>query len=351
VKQIKLLLVSPCFGTYGGIEAFVLAVAEAVRREPDFAVRLCFKKVKGFALSPGLAAMLRHEAILFVDRAGRELADAIQWADIVHLQNASPDVVFLAKFFRKPVVLTIHNYMRHEWSLHRWLWRISARWADARWYNSNFVWNTWEKNRKRRGSRRVPTVSKLPQGWISPNQRRGFVFLGRWIENKGIDTLVDAYAQADLDRESWPLLLIGEGPLRPAIEARIQSHGLRSVHVAGFVDESTKADRIKNARWVIVPPQTKEDLGLTAIEARSLGVPCIITRDGGLPEAGGSQALVCEPGDSRALANLLQQAAQMSEAEYLQRANRTRDELQNELMPMDFYARSYRQIIQGEPVQ
>jgi glycosyltransferase involved in cell wall biosynthesis len=350
VKQIKLLLVSPCFGTYGGIEAFVLAVTEAVRRDPDFTVRLCFKKVKGFALSPGMAAMLRHETILFVDRAGRDLADAIKWADIVHLQNASPDVVFLAKFYRKPVVLTIHNYMRHEWSLHRFLWRISARLADARWYNSNFVWNTWEGNHKRRGSRRVPTVSKLPEGWVSPNQRRGFVFVGRWIEHKGIDTLVDAYAQANLDRESWPLLLMGEGPLQLAIQSQIQKHGLRTVHVAGFVDEATKADRMKNARWVVIPPETKEDLGLTAIEARSLGVPCIITRDGGLPEAGGSQALICEPGDSRALADLLEQAAKMDEAEYVERAKRTREELQNELQPMDFYAQSYRRILQGEAV-
>jgi len=75
VRTIKLLLVSPCFGTYGGIEAFVLAVADAVRQEPDFVVRLCFKKVKGFALHPGLAAMLRQESVLFVDRAGGDLAD------------------------------------------------------------------------------------------------------------------------------------------------------------------------------------------------------------------------------------------------------------------------------------
>ena len=30
---------------------------------------------------------------MFVDRAGSQLADAIKWADIVHLQNASPDVI------------------------------------------------------------------------------------------------------------------------------------------------------------------------------------------------------------------------------------------------------------------
>ena len=324
-------------------------MAEAVRREPDFEVHVCFKKVKGFALHPNLATMLRHESVMFVDRAGRELADAIKWADIVHLQNASPDVVALAKFYGKRVVLTIHNYMRREFSLHRILWRMSARWADARWYNSNFVWNTWE-SRKRRGSRKVPTTSKLPEGWTPPNERRGFVFIGRWIANKGIETLLDAYAQADLDRAAWPLLLMGDGPLRPAVKAKIDNQHIGGISMEGFVDEATKAKRMQQARWAVVPPNTNEDFGLTAVEARSLGVPCIITRDGGLPEAGGAQALVCEPGAPRDLATLLEQASRMSETEYGERATRTREELAHELEPMDFYARAYRRSLGGESV-
>jgi glycosyltransferase involved in cell wall biosynthesis len=349
LKKAKLLLVSPCQGTYGGIEAFVLAVADAVRREPDFDVRICFKKTKGFALDPSLAAMLQHEAVLFVDRAGKELAEAIRWADIVHLQNASPDVVALAKLFGKRLVLTIHNYMRREFSLHRVLWRLSARLADARWYNSNFVWNTWE-SRKRHGSRKVHTVSKLPEGWTPPSERSGFVFIGRWIANKGIDTLVEAYSKATIDREGWPLVLMGDGPLRSAIQTKIDKEQLRGVRVEGFVDEATKAQRLQKARWVVVPPNTNEDFGLTAIEARNLGVPCIITRDGGLPEAGGRQALVCEPNDARGLAKLLEQASHMNESEYVERAARTREELAHELEPLGFYARAYRNILRGEPV-
>jgi glycosyltransferase involved in cell wall biosynthesis len=350
MKPAKVLLVSPCQGAYGGIEAFVLAVAEAVRREPDFVVRICFKKMKNFALHPSLATMLRHESVMFVDRAGRQLADAIKWADLIHLQNASPDVVFLAHFFRKRIVLTIHNYMRSEWSLHRLLWRISARLAHARWYNSDFVWNTWEGRRKRRGSRKVPTTSRLPEGWTTPHQRRGFVFVGRWIANKGIETLIDAFAQAEIDRERWPLVLIGDGPLRAALEADIKKRALAGIEIAGFVDEATKAERMKNARWVVVPPNTHEDFGLTAIESRHLGVPCIITRDGGLPEAGGGQALACEPNDRKALAGLLEKAANMSESEYAARAERTREELAHELEPIDFYPRSYRCILRGETV-
>src|SRR4029077_18192107 len=257
--QNKLLLVSPCQGTYGGIEAFVIRLADAVQRETDFSVRVCFKKVKGFSLHPSLAGMLRGQPVSFVDRAGLELANAVKWADIVHLQNASPDVIFLAKAFRKRLALTIHNYMPRDRTAHHWLWQIGARFADARWYNSNFVWRTWEGDSPRRGSRKVPTTSRLPKGWVPPEQRRGFVFVARWIANKGIETLVDAYAQAKLDRNAWPLVLIGDGPLKPAVETQIQDRGL-TIQMPGFVDDSTKAEYMKKAKWTVVPPHTNEDL-------------------------------------------------------------------------------------------
>ena len=348
MKPIKLLLVSPCLGAYGGIEAFVMAVATAVRREPDFEVRVVFKKTKYFAKQPSLKQMLHGKSVDFCERADKDLAAAIRWADIVHLQNASPDVVLLAKLLRKRLVLTIHNHMSRPWNGHRLLWRLSARFADARWYNSQFVWDTWEGDRKRAGSRKVATTSTLPEGWTPPEKRVGFAFIGRWIANKGIDTLVDAYAAAKLDHEKWPLVLMGDGPLRSLIEYATQRRTVRGVRVLGFVTEETKAEQMKNARWVVVPPNTREDFGLTAIEARHLGVPCIITRDGGLPEAGGKQALICEPGDTAGLTRLLEEASRMSEAEYAERARRTREELATELEPMEFYPRAYRRILRGE---
>lgn len=343
----RVVIVSPCQGAYGGIEAFVLAVAAALRRERDIEVRICLKRVKGFALQPSLKTMVKGEDVIYTDRgADRDLLDAIKWADVVHLQNAPPDVAFFTKFFRKPLVMTIHNYMGREFTLHRLLWRLSAACATERWYNSQFVWDTWEPERKRAGSRKVPTVSKLPEGWTPPEQRRGFVFVSRWIANKGIDTLVDAYAQAAIDHERWPLTLMGDGPLRSLIEYAITKRDIKGVRVLGFVDEATKTTEMQNARWIVVPPNTREDFGLTAVEARHLGVPCIITRDGGLPEAGGRQALICEPADPAALAKLLEQAAAMGESEYAERATRTRAELATELEPMEFYAREFRRIAQ-----
>ena len=47
----------------------------------------------------------------------------------------------------------------------------------------------------------------------------------------------------------------------------------------------------------------------------------------------------------------LEQAARMSETEYAERARRTRDELEIELEPMEFYARAYRRMVHGELVE
>ncbi len=347
--KTKVVIVSPSLGAYGGIEAFVLAVADAVRRESDMEVRICIKRVPGFALQPSLKTMLQGENVIYTDPgADRDLIETIRWSDVVHLQNATADVAFFAKLFRKPIAITIHNHMIRELTPHGLLCRFVAAMADERWYNSQFVWDTWEPRRKRSGSRKVPTVSKLPDGWTPPEERRGFVFLGRWIANNGVDTLVDAYAVAKLDREEWPLVLMGDGPLRKLIEYAIARREIGGIQVLGFVDEPRKAEQIKNSRWIVIPSNTNQGFGLTAVEARHLGVPCIITRDGGLPEAGGRQALTCEPNDSNALAKLLEQAAAMREEEYAERARLTREELAIELEPIEFYGRAYRRLAHGK---
>ncbi|MEO5720555.1 MAG: glycosyltransferase family 4 protein [Chthoniobacterales bacterium] len=340
MRPTRVLIAAPCQGGYGGIEAFILAVAEAVRREPEMEARICLLRTKGTKMQPDLKAMLRGEDPLICERVDRDLVAAIRWADVVHLQNASPAVVFLSKLFCKRLVLTIHNHQPKGFDLQRW----SAPFANERWYNSQFVWNNWEPAKKRAGSRKVPTTSVFPEGWTPPAERRGFVFIGRWLANKGIDTLLDAYAQAQLDREQWPLVMMGDGPLRSLIEYAVKKRGVPGIEVLGFVDPETKTERIRNARWMVVPPNTKEGLGLAALEARNVGVPCIITRDGGLPEAGGGQALMCEPNNPAALSALLEQAATMSEAEYAARAHRTCEELAAELEPIGFYAREFRRL-------
>ena len=325
-RKIKVLIVSPCQGTYGGMDAFVLTLAKELNNNPAVQVRVCFKRVKGFKLQDNFQIMCEKSQVSFsfIDKGSLALLKEIKWADIVHGQNTSPDVIFLSKLLGKHLVLTIHNYWCiRNFGIYSIIWRLVAKLADARWYNSNFVWQTWEPKSKSKKSSTVPTVSQLPEGRLPISERHGFVFLARWIQNKGIDILVKAYAKADLDRQKWPLRLMGDGPLRPQIEEYVKEQEVHGIEILGFVNQQKKAEVIRSSRWMVVPPQTNEDFGLTAIEARNVGVPCIVTRDGGLPEAAGNQALVCDPGSVARLASLLEIAATMPEDEYQARANAT----------------------------
>jgi glycosyltransferase involved in cell wall biosynthesis len=278
-----------------------------------------------------------------VSRASAALLRAMREADIVHALNPSPDVVVPARLLGKGPVVTVFNRRQTAWSPRGLLWRAGLALAPSRCYISQFVWDTWEPRRKRAGSERMVAVSELPQGEVAPAERAGFCFVGRFIENKGIEELVQAYAQARIPHAEWKLTLIGDGPIRPRVEKLIDALGLRNVHVAGFVDAETKARALRSARWIVAPHRTQEDLGLAPIEGRSVGVPSIVTRDGGLPEAAGASALVCEPGDVAGLAALLERAARMPAAEYAQRAATGRDTLPQLVRPLtadrEIYAR------------
>jgi len=344
---MKVLIVSPSFGTFGGLEAFIFTLTDALVAQ-GINVTLAFKRVKGdFKLDDSLQRYVESTpaAVHFVDRASSELDTLIKAADIVHGQNTSIDVALLARRADTPLVLTIHGWRREKWTprglLNLWAHRLAKR----VWYNSDFVWDTWEPRGKRPTSGKLPVVSDLPTGVAPANDRSGFIFAARWIENKGLRVLLEAYARADIDRNRWPLVLLGDGPLRPEIERTIDDRGIEGVDIRGFVDNDTRNHLIRHARWMVTPPHTNEDLGLTPIEARHVGVPAIITRDGGLPEAGGRHALICEPDDPDGLRHLLETAAEMPDEEYKRISKATREELLDYLQPMSVYADAYKRVL------
>jgi glycosyltransferase involved in cell wall biosynthesis len=262
----------------------------------------------------------------------------------VHGSTCSPDIALFAKLARKPLVLTIHNWFRGHHGWRNRLWYACSRLADWRTYNSRFVAGTWEPSGSKPHSDVIPTVSHLPDDEAPIEARRGFLFIARLIDNKGLDILVDAYARARVDRAEWPLRIAGDGPLRPWLDAQIAERRLEGIEVLGFLSEAEKAQRLAHAKWLVAPANTKEDMGLTPIEARSVAVPAIVTRDGGLPEAGGPSALLCAPGDVADLTLALERAAAMGDEEYRHRSSLARDSLRDYLRPLSAYVAIYERV-------
>ena len=343
---MRVLLAAPTFGVYGGIEVFVMTLADWLRSNTEHEIRVCFKVVEGCQVAPTLESHCARfgSAHEFVRRGSRRLLANIRWAELVHSNTCSPDIALLSKLAGRPLVLTVHNWFRGKRGLRNRVWYFCNRIADWRTYNSAFVLRTWEPDGPRTRSDLIPTVSALPQGEVDPEQRRGFFFISRLLENKGVDVLVKAYAQARIDRSRWPLTIAGDGPRGEWARSYIAQHALEGIELLGFVTEEEKARRIAGAKWLVAPANTKEDMGLTPIEARSVGVPAIVTRDGGLPESAGPAAVLCRPGDVDDLSAGLERVTTMSEAEYCQRATLARESLRTYLRPLSDYVAIYERV-------
>jgi glycosyltransferase involved in cell wall biosynthesis len=351
LSNIKILMLAPCLGKFGGIETFCLTLAEDLINRGAL-VRLLRKKVVGF-LDDGSIKKNENEirsswtdkeskrfSSQFVSPRDSIIKNAIQECDLVHLHNPMVEGVWHAKKFRKPCVMTIYNWRRRGIHPRLWVWRWAVSQADRRWYISEFVWHSWEK-KKRKGSARLPVVSRMPRGETAHDKRKGFLFIGRWVPNKGIRILLEAYARLEADAKEWPLTMLGDGPLREQVLHTIQQQGIQGVQLPGFVSESERHRYTREAKWMVTPPHTQEDLGLTPLEARSVSVPCIASTDGGVQETAGPHALFCKPGDINSLLDCLKKAIQMEENHYQKLSKLSKVDLEQYVRPLDEYAKEY----------
>jgi glycosyltransferase involved in cell wall biosynthesis len=120
---------------------------------------------------------------------------------------------------------------------------------------------------------------------------------------KGHGVLVEASA---LVRRSVPdarFVLVGRGPFEPDVRRRARELGVEASFVfAGYRED---AQRIMTAFDVLAVPSVYDGLSIALLEAMSLGVPAVLTRVGGNPEAvsHGEQGLIVPPADPAALAD------------------------------------------------
>ena len=130
--------------------------------------------------------------------------------------------MWFAKKFSKPCVMTIYNWRRKGLHPRLWAWKWAVSKAHRKWYISEFVWNSWEYKRKW-NSARLPVISRMPKEECEPHKRKGFLYVGRWIPNKGIRILIEAYRLSSPNPSEWPLTMLGDGPLKAEVEERRQT--------------------------------------------------------------------------------------------------------------------------------
>ena len=150
----------------------------------------------------------------------------------------------------------------------------------------------------------VPTrPSRLP---LTAPPTAGFA--GRLVREKGVDTLLLAFANVVREIPEARLVLVGDGPERHRLLGLVEELELASaVSLLGQLPRAAMEEALSRAWVQVIPSCWEEPFGLTALDAMMRGTAVIASASGGLVETitHGHSGLLVPPGDSQALTEAL----------------------------------------------
>jgi colanic acid/amylovoran biosynthesis glycosyltransferase len=142
---------------------------------------------------------------------------------------------------------------------------------------------------------------------VTPREPGLVLHVGRLVEKKGTRVLIEALARVGDMR----LIVIGDGPLRTALERQARELGER-VRFLGELPSDEVAQWMRRASVLAAPSLTAADgdaegLPNVVVEAAASGLPVVGTRHSGIPEAidDGVSGFLVPEGDAEALASRL----------------------------------------------
>lgn len=141
--------------------------------------------------------------------------------------------------------------------------------------------------------------------------------IGRVCEQKGQALLIEAARRLAGEGIWSELVLVGDGEMRPEIEALIARHGLSDrVRITGWCSGSEVLRHLQDARALVLP-SFAEGLPVAIMEAFALCRPVISTAVAGIPELvrDGVNGWLITAGDIDALVEAMRSALRCSHAD------------------------------------
>lgn len=143
-----------------------------------------------------------------------------------------------------------------------------------------------------------------------PQDPFDILFVGRHIERKGIEYLIDAMAFLPGDR--FRLTIVGHGDRTDALKARAAATQDPRILFTGKLSTEDLARAYAEASVFVLPAVVDskgdtEGLGVVLIEAAEMGLPLVGSDAGGIPDVvvDGESGLLVPEADARALAERL----------------------------------------------
>lgn len=205
---------------------------------------------------------------------------------------------FARELFQAPLVVSFHGYDFTSWP------RQHGRTCyDRLWPTADLITVNSEFARQSVHELGCPCekIKKLPVG-LNPDEfpfrERRLQFgdcvrlltVARLVEQKGHRYALEALAKV---RDSYPAIeytIVGEGPTRSSLMARIEELGLsRNVVLVGARTQAQVRQLMADSHIFVLPAATPESgdtegQGLVLQEAQACGLPVIATRHGAIPE-------------------------------------------------------------------
>ncbi|MGB2622504.1 MAG: glycosyltransferase family 4 protein [Candidatus Acidiferrum sp.] len=282
------------------------------------------------------------------DRANRELRDILfrESPDVAHFHNTfpliSPSAYYACHAAGVPVVQTLHNFRLLcpsatlfrsgricEECVDRSLFRsiLHACYHDSRIETSALAGMLAVHRQLRTWSEQVAlflvcsdfarqkfvaagfdaSLIRVKPNFLAPDpgaricEGHSALFIGRLSPEKGPQLLPAAWSKLVAP---IPLEIVGDGLLLASLQGQCARLGLRNVHFSGWLDARAAIERLRAAKFLIVPSLCYEGFPLVVAEAYACGVPIIAAGHGGLAEIirNGSTGLHFTPGDADDLA-------------------------------------------------
>lgn len=224
--------------------------------------------------------------------------------DVVHahLGRAARLAGSAARRARLPVLVTVHNYQSLKY--YRAVNHFVVTTEDQR---AHLARANIDKGR----ITAIPNFSTLaPQRrrWVDARGPTTFAAYGRMVAKKGFDVLLRALKRLHDRGIESRLVLGGDGPERPRLEALAEELGLGpAVRFAGWIDDVAG---LLHSADIFVLPSLDEPFGIVVLEAMALETPIVATKSQGPSEIlDAGTAYLCAVGDDESLAEAMAEAA------------------------------------------
>ena len=159
-----------------------------------------------------------------------------------------------------------------------------------------------------------PRPLRSEQRVAAPYQAPRIISVGRLVEFKGFEHLIDACAELARRGFEFACDIIGDGPLRETLRSKIAKLNLSSrINLLGSLSQKAVLEKLRDAD-IFALASTADAQGATDVfptvilEAMASARPVVSTRLAGIPElvVDGETGLLVSPGDTAALTKALQ---------------------------------------------